>query len=124
VPRLFGCMFVAFMARGFGLAGPSARLSQTALLVKKLGVYTGEHQHAYRKGSHLALALARSPPKIVKEKQQHLMRIQHVVSHAIHPVPSPPEASRSTSNPPIRSPIITVVALLALLADLVLVRVC
>jgi hypothetical protein len=27
------------------------------------------------------------------------MRIRRVVSHAIRPVPSPPEASRSTSNP-------------------------
>ena len=35
------------------------------------------------------------------------MRIQRVVSHAIRP--APPEASRSTSNPPIRSPMITVV---------------
>jgi len=37
------------------------------------------------------------------------MRIRRVVSHAIRPASSPPEASRSTSNPPIRSPIITVV---------------
>jgi len=45
-----------------------------------------------------------------KEKQQRLiMRIRRVVSHAIRPVPSPPEASRSTSTPPIRSPIITFV---------------
>ena len=45
-----------------------------------------------------------------EEKQQRLMRIRRVVSHAIRPPPSPPEASRSTSNPPIRFPIITVVA--------------
>jgi len=37
------------------------------------------------------------------------MRIWRVVSHAIRPAPSPPEASRSTSNSPIRSPIITAV---------------
>ena len=37
------------------------------------------------------------------------MRIRRVVSHAIRPEPSPPEASRSTSNPPIRSLVITVV---------------
>ena len=37
------------------------------------------------------------------------MRIRRVVSHAFRPVSSPPEASRFTSNPPIRSPIITVV---------------
>ena len=36
------------------------------------------------------------------------MRVRWVVSHAIRPAPSPPEASRSTSNPPIRSPIITI----------------
>jgi len=55
------------------------------------------------------LALARTPPKDEKEKQQRLMRIRRVVSHAIRPAPSPPEASRSASNPPLRSPIITVV---------------
>ena len=37
------------------------------------------------------------------------MRIRRVVSHAIQSASSPPEASRSISNPPIRSPIITVV---------------
>jgi hypothetical protein len=37
------------------------------------------------------------------------MRIRRVVSHAIRPAPSPPEASRSTSSPSFRSPIITVV---------------
>ena len=37
------------------------------------------------------------------------MRIRRVVSHAIWPAPSPPEASCSTSNPPIKFPIITVV---------------
>jgi len=37
------------------------------------------------------------------------MRIRRVVSHAFRPAPSPFEASRSTSNPPIRSLIITVV---------------
>ena len=44
-----------------------------------------------------------------KEKQQRLMRIRRVVIHVIQPAPSPPEASRSTSNSPFRSPIITVV---------------
>ena len=37
------------------------------------------------------------------------MRIRQVVSHAIRPAPGPSDASRSISNPPIRSPIITVV---------------
>ena len=37
------------------------------------------------------------------------MRIRRVVSQAIRPAPSPPEASRSTSNPPSRSPNINVV---------------
>ena len=55
------------------------------------------------------LSLARAPPKDEKEKQQRLMMIWRVVSHAIRPAPSPPEVSRSTSNPPSRSPIITVV---------------
>ena len=55
------------------------------------------------------LALARAPLKDKIEKQQRLMRIRRVVSHAIRPAPSPPEASRSTSTPPIRSPIIPVV---------------
>ena len=56
------------------------------------------------------LTLARAPPKDKNEKQQRLiLRIRRVVSHAIQPAPSPPEASRSTSNPPSRSPIITVV---------------
>ena len=36
------------------------------------------------------------------------MRIQRVVSHTFRPAPSSPEASRSTGNPPIKSPIITV----------------
>jgi len=74
----------------------------------KVKVYTGSHQRALRKGSQLVLALARAPPRDEKEKQQRLMRIRRVVSHAIRPAPSPPEASRSTSNPPSRSPIITV----------------
>ena len=74
----------------------------------KVKVYTGSHQRALRKGSQLVLALARAPPKDKKEKQQRLMRIRRVVSHAIRPAPSPPEASRSTSNLPSRSPIITV----------------
>jgi hypothetical protein len=43
-----------------------------------------------------------------KEKQQRPMRIRRVVSYAIRPAPSPPEASRSTSNPHSGSPIITV----------------
>ena len=82
----------------------------------KVKVYTGRkrkrkesHQRALSKGPQLVLALARAPPKDEKEKQQRLMRIQRVVSHAIRPAPSPPEASRSTSNPPSKSPIITVV---------------
>ena len=54
------------------------------------------------------LTLARAPLKDEKEKQQRLMRIRRVVSHAIRPAPSPPEASRSTRNPPFRSPIVTV----------------
>lgn len=37
------------------------------------------------------------------------MRIRQIVSHAIQLALSPPEASRSTSNPLIRFPIITVV---------------
>ena len=37
------------------------------------------------------------------------MRIRRVVSHAFQPAASPPEASRSTSTPLIRSSIITVV---------------
>ena len=49
----------------------------------------------------------KEPPRHLS-KQQRLMRIQRIVSHAIRPAPSPPEASRSTSNPPSRSPIITV----------------
>ena len=49
------------------------------------------------------LSLARAPPKDEKEKQQRLMMIWRVVSHAIRPAPSPPEVSRSTSNPPSRS---------------------
>jgi hypothetical protein len=40
------------------------------------------------------LTLARAPPKIKKEKQQRRMRIRRIVSHAIRPAPSPPEASR------------------------------
>ena len=55
------------------------------------------------------LTLARAPPKNEKEKQQRLLRIRRVVSHAIWSEPSPPEASRSTSNLPSRSPIIIVV---------------
>ena len=53
------------------------------------------------------LTLARAPPKNEgkKEKQQRLMRIRRVVSHVIRPVPSPPEASRSTSNPPSDPPL-------------------
>jgi len=78
-------------------------------------VYAGSHQRALRKGSQLVLTLARAPPKTrKKEKQQRLMRIRRVVSHVIRPAPSPPEASRSTSNPPSRSPIITVVVVVKL----------
>ena len=74
-------------------------------------VYAGSHQRALRKGSKLVLTQARSPTitKNEKEKQQRLMRIRRVVSHAIRPASSPPEAIRSTSTPPIRTPIITVV---------------
>ena len=70
-------------------------------------VYAGSHQRALRKGSKLVLTQARSPTitKNEKEKQQRLMRIRRVVSHAIRPASSPPEASRSTrtspSNPPL-----------------------
>jgi hypothetical protein len=77
------------------------------MLVIKVKVYTGSHQRALRKGSQLVLALARAPLKDEKEKQQILMRIRRVVSHAIRLAPNPPEASRST-NPPSRSPTITV----------------
>ena len=81
---------------------PSKRRSKTSLRWKS--------QRALRKGSQLVLTLARAPPETrKKEKQQRKMRIRRVVSHAFRPAPSPPEASRSTSNPPIRSPIITVV---------------
>ena len=81
----------------------------TILEIKvKVKVYTGSHQRTLRKGSQLVLALARASPIDEKEKQQRLMRIRRVVSHAIRPAPSPPEASRSTSTPPSRSPIITV----------------
>ena len=76
---------------------------------KTVNVYTERYQRALRKGSQRVLTLARAPPKNEKEKQQRLMRIRRVVSHAIRPAPSPPEASRSTSDPPIRSPLITVV---------------
>jgi hypothetical protein len=71
----------------------------------KVKVYAGKHQSALRKGSQLLLTLA---VKQKKEKQQRLMRIWRVVSHAIRPAPSPPEAIRSSSNHPIISPIITV----------------
>ena len=63
-------------------------------LKEKVKVCTGSHQRALRKGSQLVLALARAPPKDEKEKQQRLMRIRRVVSHAIRPAPSPPEVSR------------------------------
>jgi len=43
-----------------------------------------------------------------KEKQQRLMRIRRVVSHAIRPAPNPPEASRSTNNPPIITVVVKV----------------
>jgi hypothetical protein len=75
----------------------------------KVKVYAGSHQRAFRKDSQLVLKLTRAPPKNEKEKQQRLMGIRRVVSHAIRPAPSPPEASRSTSNPPSRFPIINVV---------------
>jgi len=76
----------------------------------KVKVYAGSHQRALRKGSQLVLTLARAPPETrKKEKQQRLMRFRRVVSHAFRPAPSPPEASRSTRNPPIRSPIIITV---------------
>jgi hypothetical protein len=44
------------------------------------------------------LALDKAPPEIEKEKQQRLMKIRQVVSHAIRPAPSPLEASRSKSK--------------------------
>jgi hypothetical protein len=44
-----------------------------------------------------------------RNKNNRLTRMRRVVSHAIRPAPSPPEASRATNKPPIRSPIITVV---------------
>ena len=50
-----------------------------------------------------------SPPKKVKRVTAETNRNQRVVSHAIRAAPSPPEASRSTSTPVIRSSIITVV---------------
>ena len=80
-----------------------------AYLTVKVKVYAESHQRATRKGFQLVITPARAPPKSEKEKQQRLARIQGVASHAILPAPSPPEASRSTSNPPIRSPIVTVV---------------
>ena len=36
------------------------------------------------------------------------MRIRRVVSHAIRPAPNPPEASRSTNNPPIITVVVKV----------------
>jgi hypothetical protein len=32
IPHLFGCMSLGFIARGYGLAAPSARLSRATLL--------------------------------------------------------------------------------------------
>jgi len=59
--------------------------------------------------STISAHTSQSPTRNEKEgKQQRRMRIQQVVSHAFRSAPSPPEASRSTSNPPIRSTIITV----------------
>ena len=70
-------------------------------------VYAGSHQRALRKGSKLVLTQARSPTitKNEKEKQQRLMRIRRVVSHAIRPASSPPEASYSTRIPPSGPPL-------------------
>jgi hypothetical protein len=53
------------------------------------------------------------------ETTERLMRIWRIVSHAIRPAPSPPEASRSTALHPLQIPIITVVV--KLYFDLVLV---
>jgi len=78
-------------------------------LIVKVKVYTGSHQRALRRGSQLVLTLARAPLKNKKEKQQRLMRIRRIVSHAIRPAPSTPAVSCSTSAPPSRSPVITFV---------------
>jgi len=57
----------------------------------KVKVCAGSHQRALRKGYQLVLTLARASPKNEKkEKQQRLIRIRRVVSHAIRPAPSPP----------------------------------
>ena len=76
----------------------------------KVKVYAGSQQR-YRKGSQLVLTLARAPPK--KGEKRETTEINEDPAgcqpcYAIQPAPSPPEASRSTSNLPIRSPIITV----------------
>jgi hypothetical protein len=65
----------------------------------KVKACAAKHQHAIKKGSPLFLTLVRAPLKIEKEKQHRLTRIRRVVSHAIRPASSPPEASRSPSNP-------------------------
>ena len=75
----------------------------------EVNIYAGKHQRALREGSQQVLTLSRAPPKIEEKRNNRLMRIQWVVSHAIQPASSPPKASRSTSNPPIRSPLFTVV---------------
>jgi hypothetical protein len=61
------------------------------------------------------LSITRAPPEMRKKRNNRLMRIRRVVSHEIRPAPSPPEASRSTSDPPSRSPIITVAMLKCIL---------
>ena len=71
----------------------------------KVKVYAGSHQRAFRKDSQLVLKLTRAPPKNEKEKQQRLMGIRRVVSHAIRPAPSPPESGRSASLNPAAQPV-------------------
>jgi hypothetical protein len=76
----------------------------------KVKVYAGSHQRALRKGSQLVLTLARAPPKTRKKRNTTEINEDPAgFSLAIRPASSFPEASRSTSTHPIRSPIITVV---------------
>jgi len=91
--------------------GHRASTAPLAVLKEEGKGYAGKYQSAFRKGSQLALTLARAPLKIEKREATETMRIRRVVSHAIRPAPSSPlEASRSTStNPPLRSFTITVV---------------
>jgi len=104
-PRGCACAFVSSCACVRVCVSMCAPIPLAKVKVK---VYTGGHQRAFKKGSQLVLTLAPVSLKNEKEKQHRLMRNRRVVSHAIRPAPSPPEASRSTSNPPSRSPPITV----------------